>query len=215
MDAAEIADQIKEGAEERHREALKEHEARAEDHEAKEKFRNRAALTIAVLAAILAVCELGGDDAKNRMVNSNIRASDTWALYQAKNVRQTGYKLAVDELKRQLASSGLSDTQRTAIAADLKSYEKTIARYEDEPGKDGKKQTQAEAKQFEEARDRAGERNESFDVAQMLLQLAVVLGSVSILALSRPLLLAAGVLGCAGLALVLNGYLLLIPLSLG
>ena len=215
MHAAEAADHVTETAEERHREAMQEHESKILDHEAKDRFRNRAALIIAILAAILAICELGGDDAKNRMVNSNIRASDTWALYQAKNVRQTGYKLAVDELKRQLASSGLSDTQRTAIAADLKSYEKTIARYEDEPGKDGKKQTQAEAKQFEEARDRAGERNESFDVAQMLLQLAVVLGSVSILALSRPLLLAAGVLGCAGLALVLNGYLLLIPLSLG
>ena len=215
MDAAEVADQIREESEERHREALREHESAAEAHEAKEKFRNMAALIIAVLAAILAVCELGGDDAKNRMINSNIRASDSWALYQAKNVRQTDYRLAADTLKRELAGSGLSDAQRTAAMADLKTYEKTIARYEDEPGKDGKKQTQERAKSYEEARDRAGERNESFDLAQMLLQLAVVLGSVSILALSRPLLWVAGILGCGGLALVLNGFLLIAPISLG
>ncbi len=47
----------------------------------------------------------------------------------------------------------------------------------------------------------------------MLLQLAVVLGSVSILALSRPLLLTAGLLGAGGLALVINGFLLVIPLG--
>jgi len=215
MDAAEVADQLKEDAEERHRQALREHESKAEDHEAKERFRNRAALVIAILAAALAVCELGGDDAKTRMVNNNIRASDSWALYQAKNVRQTDYKLATDALKRELASSSIPDAQRAAALADIKAYEKTIARYEDEPGKDGKKQTQELAKSFEEARDKAGERNESFDIAQMLLQLAVVLGSVSILALSRPLLLAAGLLGCGGVVLVVNGFLLLVPLSLG
>ncbi len=221
MHAAEAADHVTETAEEhereeaRHRDAVKEHEGHIRDHEVKEHFRNRAALTIAILAAILAICELGGDDAKNRMVNSNIKASDSWALYQAKNVRQTEYKLAAEALKRDLASPSLSDAQRAAAAADLKKYEKTAARYEDEPGKDGKKQVQALAKGYEEARDKAGERNESFDLAQMLLQLGVVLGSVSILSLSRPLLLIAGALGAVGLALVLNGYFLLVPLSLG
>ncbi len=215
MHAAEAADHVTETAEERHREAMQEHESKILDHEAKERFRNRAALIIAILAAVLAICELGGDDAKNRMINSNIKASDSWALYQAKNVRQTEYRLSADALKRDLASPTLSDAQHAAAQADLQKYEKTAARYEDEPGKDGKKQMQAKAKGYEEARDRASERNESFDLAQMLLQLGVVLGSVSILSLSRPLLLISGVLGGVGLALVLNGYFLLFPLSLG
>lgn len=210
MDAAEAADHITETAEERHREAMQEHEQKVAEHEAKERFRNRAALTIAILAAILAVCELGGDDARNRIVNNNIRASDTWAFYQAKNIRQTSYRLAADELKRQLASPELPAAQRAAIGADVKKYEKTADRYEDEPGKDGKKQLTDRAKTFEEARDKASERHEFFDFAQMMLQLAVVLGSVSILSLSRPLLWAAGLLGCAGLALVINGYTLLV-----
>ena len=216
MDAAEAADRITETAEERQREALDErHREAIHEHESKERFRNRAALIIAILAAVLAICELGGDDAKNRMVNSNIKASDTWSFYQAKNVRQTAYRLAADDLKRQLTSPEAPATQRAAAMADLQKYEKTAARYEDEPGKDGKKQLQAQAKGYEEARDKAGERNESFDLAQMLLQLGVVLGSVSILSMSRQLLWVAGLLGVAGLGLVLNGYLLLFPLSLG
>ncbi len=202
MDAAEAADQVRETAEERVHEA----------QEAREHFRSRAALVIALVAAVLAICELGGDDAKNRMLNNNIRASDAWSFYQAKNLRQTEYKLAADELKRSLAAPGLASEARALAQADLAKYEKTAARYEDDPHGDGKKQLQARAKGFEEARDVAGERNEFFDYAQMLLQLAVVLGSVSILALSRPLLWVSGVLGAAGLALVVNGFLLLAPM---
>ena len=208
MDAAEAADQVTETA----RELVKEKALEAAS-EVREQFRNRAALVIAVVAAILAICELGGDDAKTRMVNNNIRASDTWAFYQAKNMRQTAYRLAADELKRQLIAPDQAGAARAAAQADLKTYEKTAARYEDDPGKDGKKQLQTLAKSYEEARDKASERNESFDLAQMLLQLAVVLGSVSILALSRPLLLTAGLLGAGGLALVINGFLLVIPLG--
>lgn len=203
MDAAEAADQIRETAEER---------AEEEAREARERFRNHAALVIALVAAALAICELGGDDAKNRMINNNIKASDTWSFYQAKNMRQAAYRLAADDLQRAMANPATPAAIKAADEADLKRYLKTIARYEDDPRDDGKKQLTERAKRFEEARDLAGERNEFFDYAQMLLQLAVVLGSVSILALSRPLLLVSGLLGAGGLALVLNGFLLLVPM---
>ena len=203
MDAAEAAETIQEAAEE---EKL---------HEVRERFRNRAALVIAILAAILAVCELAGDNAKNSMIDNNIRASDSWAFYQAKNVRQTQYKLAADDLKRHIADASLSSGARQAMQADLGKYEKAAARYEDDPtpGGDGKKQLSERAKGFEEARDRDKERHELFDLAVMVLQLGIVLGSVSILALSRQLLWLAGLLGVAGLALLADGAWLLIPLG--
>jgi hypothetical protein len=202
MDAAEAAETIKEAAEEE------------KIHEARERFRNRAAVVVAILAAILAICELAGDNAKNAMIDANIRASDTWAFYQAKNIRQTELSLAADNLKRTLQDPGLSASARAGLQADLAKYQKTAARYEDDPspGGEGKKQLTARAKGFEEARDRAGERHELFDLAVMLLQLGIVLASVSILALSRPLLWAAGLLGVAGLALLADGILLLAPL---
>jgi hypothetical protein len=202
MDAAEAADTIREAAEEE------------KIHEARERFRNRAAMVIAVLAAILAVSDLAGDNAKNAMIDNNIRASDTWAFYQAKNIRQTEYKLAADQLKRQLGEPAQSPAARASIQGDLDKYQKTAARYEDDPtpGGDGKKQLTARAKGFEEARDKAGERHELYDLAVMVLQLGIVLGSVSILALSRPLLWASGLLGAAGLALLADGFLMLVPL---
>ena len=202
MDAAEAAETIKEAAEE---EKL---------HEVRERFRNRAALVVAVLAAILAVCDLAGDNAKNAMIDNNIRASDSWAFYQAKNIRQTEYALAADRLKRDLLDPALSAPARAAMQADIAKYQKTSARYEDDstPGGEGKKQLSARAKGFEEARDQAKDRHELLDLSVMVLQLGIVLASVSILALSRPLLWAAGLLGAAGLALLADGVLLLVRL---
>ena len=50
-----------------------------------DRFNRGAALLIAVMAAVLAVGGLGGGNATDDMIISNIRASDTWAFYQAKN----------------------------------------------------------------------------------------------------------------------------------
>ena len=49
-------------------------------------------------------------------------------------------------------------------------------------------------------------------MAEVLLQLALVLGSVAILALNRPIFFLAGALGLIGVLLTANGFLLLVPL---
>ena len=86
--------------------------AEAEPHPDHDKFRNRAALLIAVVAAVLAIGGLGGGNATDEMISANIHASDTWAFFQAKNVRQTSYQIAADDLRRQLASGGMSAQAR-------------------------------------------------------------------------------------------------------
>jgi hypothetical protein len=211
MDASEVAETIQDAVE-------AEHEADRAEAKAAEKHRNQAALTIAVLAAVMAVGDLGGDNAKDAMIHNNIQASDTWNFYQAKNIRQTFYKLQADALEREMAAA---PDRAGRLQADLEKYKKTAARYEDEPDAaapndatkgEGKKQLMARAKSYQEAREVAERKNDSFDFAKMALQLAVVLGSVSILAVSRPLLWAAGLLGVVGALLTLNGFLLLVAL---
>ena len=208
MHAHEAADTITESAEEKR-------------HEATDRFRSRSAVLIAALAAILAFCELGADNAKDAMIDYNIKASDSWAFYQAKNVRQTAIKLAEDQLKRELASPTLSPASRAAIQADLERYQKTDARYENEPDPkapgdatkgEGKKQLSARAKSFEHAREAAFQRNDNFDYAQMLLQLAIVLGSVAILTTSKMLRTVCMAIGALGAAFVSNGFWLGISL---
>src|SRR5436190_4982699 len=100
MDATDAADQISEAAEQ-------------EDQAADSRFRRRAALAIGLLAMLLAITGLGGDNATKEMVNANIQASDTWAFYQAKNVRQTEYRLALDAVQLRLQTEpNLTPEQR-------------------------------------------------------------------------------------------------------
>lgn len=193
------------------------HEDRAEN-QAAETFRNRAALMIAIMAAILAVGGLGGGNATDDMIGNNIKASDTWAFYQAKNVRQTMYKIEAEKLRTSLAAGLVAPAERPSAEARLKEYEATIARYDSEPDPkdpskgEGKKELSATAKGYEAAFEQAAQRDDNFDFAEVLLQLALVLGSVAILAVNRWILITSAALGTLGALLTLNGFTLLVPL---
>ena len=209
MDSTDAADLIAEISEER------------AEHAADDRFRNRAALLIAFLAAVLAVGGLGGGNATDDLVGYNIRASDAWSFYQAKNVRQTVYEIAAADIEAQLASGGFSPAARAGAEKRLAEYKSTIARYDSEPDAEapgdplkgeGKKELRARAQAFEAARDRAAAQDDSFDLAEVALQLALVLGSVAILALNRWVLILSAALGVVGTLLTLNGFLLLVSL---
>lgn len=209
MSAGDVAEMVQEIQEER------------ADAAATEAFRSRAAVLIAALAAVLAVGGLGGGNATDDVIAANIMASDTWAFYQAKNQRQTAYEIAVADIETRLAAGGLAPAQRALEEARLEEYRATIARYDSEPDParpgdptagEGKRELSALARSHEAARDTAMARDDNFDWAEIFLQLAIVLGSVAILATSRPLLVGAAALGALGSLLTLNGFLLLVPL---
>jgi hypothetical protein len=182
-------------------------------------FANRAALLIAAMAAVLAIGGLGGGNATDDMMIGNIRASDTWAFYQAKNIRQTAYEIEAAELESRLADA--SGARSGILAQRIAKYREKIARYEDEPDPaapndpsrgEGKKQLMTQAKAFEAMRERASEQDNNFDYAEVVLQLALVLGSVAILARQRTVLLVSAALGAVGTLLTINGFFLLVSL---
>ena len=211
MDSADAAEMVAEV-----------HEAEEETGEAsRTRFRNRAALMIAILAAVLAMCGLGGGNATDDMIYNNIKASDTWAFYQAKNVRQTEYRIAADRLEVELQDPTISPEARKAAETQLAKYRETIARYDDEPDAkapqdslrgEGKKQLAAQARSYERVRDRASDQDNNFDFSETFLQPAIVLGSVAILSGSRAVLTLSVVLGAVRTLLMINGYALLFPL---
>jgi hypothetical protein len=207
-DAAELISEIREEMQENR-----------EQQQAEDRFRNLTALIISVMAVILAVAGLGGDNVGEDMVHNNIAASDTWAFYQAKNVRQTSFRLAADELEMVLAANaGMPAEVRQRMEERIASYRATVARYDDEPDPsapgdtlrgEGKKQLAARARFHEAARERAGEQDNNFDYGSILLQIAIVLGSVSLLASSRKLMAFAVLMAFGGVLLTVNGFLLL------
>jgi hypothetical protein len=177
-------------------------------------FKQRAAIAIAIFAMILAICSLGGSNAGKEALNNNVFASNYFNFFQAKNMRQTAVELAADELELGwLNDPALSETTRQAMRQRLEQYRKTIARYESEPEtREGKKELIVRAREHEEKRDHALKQDPYFDYAEALLQIAIVLISVAIVADLAWLAFLGGAVGILGTLLTINGFYLLVEI---
>lgn len=179
-----------------------------------DRFKQRAAVAIAIFAMVLAICGLGGSNAGKEAVNNNVLASNFFNFYQAKNMRQTAFTLAADEIEIvRLQDPGLPDGMKTALQKKLQDYKATIDRYESDPKtNEGKKELLVRARTHEQARDHALKQDPYFDYAEALLQIAIVLISVSIIASLPWLAFFGGTIGLVGALLTLNGFWLLVEI---
>lgn len=179
-----------------------------------DKFRQRAAILIAVMAMLLAITSLGGSNAGKEAVNNNVLASNYFNFFQAKNMRQTAIALAADNIELAVLNDvGIPDAAKAELKKKVEAYRKTVARYESEPEtKEGKKELLVKAKEYEAKRDHALKQDPYFDYAEALLQIAIVLTSVAIIAELGWLVGIGAVLGVIGGLLMVNGYLLLVEL---
>src|SRR5262249_27688207 len=112
----------------------------------------RIALLIALLALGLSFSETLGKSAQTTAITDNIRASDTWAFFQAKTIRQTALRTAAQALTVQVAA--LPDETKQGTQKQIDDWQKTVARYESEPEtNEGRKELMARAQAAERDRD--------------------------------------------------------------
>jgi hypothetical protein len=167
---------------------------------------------IGVLAVILAVCASAGDNAAKDANRAHIEASNTWAFFQAKNIRRTALGLAADELELALASPQLTVDARRRYQDKIKDYREQMQKLTTDPEKkEGLDELFARGKALEATRDVALRRDPYFDTSQSLLQIAIVLASVHLIIGNIALLAASGGLGLIGLLLMLDGFTLAVP----
>jgi hypothetical protein len=167
------------------------------------------AIYIAALAVLIAIASIGDDGAAKTMIRSSIDITDTFSFFQAKNVRQTSFRLAADDFEAQLADPALSAPVRQKLEEKVKSYRATADRYESEPETgEGKKELLAKAKALQVERDIALKQDPYFDYAQALLQIAVVLASVSLILGGALLLRVSAVMGFLGTLAMINAFTL-------
>ncbi len=163
---------------------------------------------IGILAVLLAVCGVGGDNATKDANRANIDASNTWAFFQAKNIRRTNFILAADELELTLlAQPGLPADAAAAIRKKIEAWRATADRYRTEPDtREGLTELSARAKELERERDVALRKDPYFDLAAALIQIGIVLASVAIIAGTTALLYGSFAAGALGALLMLNGF---------
>jgi hypothetical protein len=172
-------------------------------------FTRRTALVTALYAVCLAIVSLGGNNATKEMSLAQQQASDQWAFFQAKSMREQLYRIERMRLEDDLAERGgsLAAPAREHKDQFLAKVAGEESRYEAE-----KKEIEEKAHELEHERDMHRAKDPYFDFGEVLLQIAIVLASMSILTRSRPIFHASVLAALAGLVLGLNGFLLLFRL---
>ncbi len=182
-------------------------------NEAEEKagdpFTKKIALCVAVYAVALAVTALGGSNAGKDMVMAQQQASNQWAYYQAKVMRENMYILEAEKLQldMDLLGAELKPAQRARMEQSRNKYLTKAEEYAKE-----KKDILEDAKKLEAERDVAARRDPYFDYAEVLLQIAIVLASVAMLSGKRWAFYGSLVLAGFGALLCANGYGLFLKL---
>ena len=183
----------------------------ASEQSAANEARNRwVGVYIGVLAVLLAICNVGGANATKDATHANIAASNTWAFFQAKNIRRNTMMAAVDEFELLLASQpAMPEEARKKFEDKIRDYRAQVQRLTSEPStKEGLDELFARGKALEADRDVALHKDPYFDWSQALLQIAIVLASVHLIIGNMGLLGLSGGLGALGLLLMLNGFTL-------
>ena len=170
-------------------------------------FTRRVALTTAIYAVVLAIASLGGNNATKEMLLAQQQASDLWAFYQAKSIREHQYRAQKQRLEVDLAERGsaMKPEGRKKFEALMTNFAEEEKRYNAE-----KKEIEKDAKKLEHERDVNRTKDPYFDFAEALLQIAIVMSSISILSTSRSTFVFSLLLAILGALLTLNGYILFV-----
>jgi hypothetical protein len=167
----------------------------------------KIALLIAIMALFLALSEMLGKSANTAALNLNIKVSDTWSFFQAKNIRRTVVLAAADEMK--VETIRVSDsTAKAAMNKQIDEWQKTAARYQSEPkpeGGEGTKELAERAMEAEHERDTALARYHNYEIASAAFQIGIVLCSAAVITGTLLLAWVAGGVAILGVAFTALG----------
>ena len=161
-------------------------EAEHAEHAAHDTFNRNVAMTMAIIAAVLAAITMLSHRSHTETLRlqtlSNIRhtqASDMWNFYQAKNIRNAEYS-AYLELTAGLAKDRAGDERRKAAE---KKWTDQVEKYKKElPEIEGQARAlEDEAKQFQLQSDAVHYQADRFDLGELGVELGLVLASLAVL----------------------------------
>lgn len=153
--------------------------------------------TMAVLAVIVATVSLLGHRAHTEEILLQNEISDDWAHYQAKTIRRHQDEMFLDiTLLVSAASSNVANAKLQ------QKYVKEVERYKGDQADIDK-----EARKLERAKKAQQRQADYYDLAEALLEIALVITSITLLSSLRAFWYAGLVVGVAGMAIVILGVL--------
>ena len=155
-------------------------------------IKDKAGFVIVFLAALLAINTMIGGSNSSKIQNNTIQANNMWAWYQAKNVRGVLYEInAIETTNPQNKERFLAEKQRMD---------------------NDKKDIMEKAKALETERDLAKQKSPWFTWGGSILQIAIVLLTASILAVSMPMFYISAIVGAIGSVIVSQAVWMWLPI---
>jgi hypothetical protein len=176
-------------------EASEIHEFSEQLQEGAEKRLMFVSLIIAILAVLVAMVTVLGHRAHTHAVLEQTRAADQWNEYQARRIRVQQTQIANDLLSLQPTKDP------AATQARLATYKAEITKWQAELHQDMEKAHELEARVDHEEREAA-----RFDLGEALLQVAVVLASITLLTRHHRYVWSGVVLATVGLVIAASAF---------
>jgi hypothetical protein len=164
-----------------------EHLKEANEHQGGESLKT-ISLAISILAVLVAMVTVLGHRTHTEAVLMQSRAGDQWNEYQAKKIRMDNLSVNVDLLALQ------PSIDPAAVAAKTKEYKAHIEKW-----KADLTEEQATAREFESEVKLSERKASRYDLGEALLQIAVVLCSVTLFTRNRTYFILGLAIGAGGL----------------
>jgi hypothetical protein len=153
--------------------------------------------TMAVLAVVLAATSLLGHRAHTEQLLFQNKATDAWAYYQAKDIRQHTYELYLDLLS-------VTAVKNTEQAEKVKEkYAQQVQRSKEEL-----KEAESEAHILEGEVALQSRRGNRFDLGEVFLEASIVIASLTLLTKRRWFWRLGILMGAVGVGVALTGFLI-------
>jgi len=166
-----------------------------EMREAGERSLTHVSLIISVLAVLVAIVTVLGHREHTEATLMQGRSSDKWNEYQARKIRSSQLQVTSDLLSLQPSASA------PAVEKKLEQYKALMEKWDKE-----NEQAQEAAKDFEKDVVVVERKASRFDLGEALLQIAVVLASITLLTRQSLYVLGGLLLGGAGLVIAASAF---------
>jgi hypothetical protein len=153
-------------------------------------------LAISILAVLVAMVTVLGHRTHTEAVLMQARSTDWWNLYEAKKIRQDSLEVVVDQMTLQ------PTVDAKATAAKIAEYKAHIAKWNDDLKGESDK-----AKEYQNEVERAEAKAVRFDIGEALLQISVVLSSITLFTRRRSFFAGGLLLGGIGLVAAASAWL--------
>ena len=171
-------------------EGLEGHEAHAD-----EPWTLPVAVTMSILTVLVAMATLLAHRAATDKLLLQTKATDQWAYYQAKNIRLHEMQSVVDLL------GALAPADKEKAAALQDKYKKEVERYQGE-----KDDISEKAKDFEAEGAHISHREDRFDLAEVILEIGLIICSLTLITRKMIFWYAGIALGAIGFLVAITGF---------